>query len=290
MTSYVQEFIQENIDLIELKKYKEELAQAEGVQKSRTFNEGQSIIRKVQGGNYKNTVEGTQEDIKSLEKYMKTLDTADSDALKEVNSVMDQLKQNIKETESGFLSFDEALKKAQGVMNGTFKPTLEDLEQIQKVLKEGMQSKFNLVDDADIDQLKETRRLMDEMAKKQAEADRIRLKDQATEIMGGDYTKTIEGTKQAIELLKKYQDTLDTTNPDAINEVTKSINKMKEERESASRAKAAEVMADPMKFSADEINEAIEKYNSESSLLRPPIIICIISCIGASLSDKSVFT
>ena len=509
----------DKLEVEKLKKYKEELAQAEGVQKSRTFNEGQSIIRKVQGGNYKNTVEGTQEDIKSLEKYMKTLDTADSDALKEVNSVMDQLKQNIKETESGFMSFEKAMEKAQGIMSGTFdptlddleqiqkvlkegmqnkfrianpedeaqlkqtlglmeemlkkqkevmrlnhqdkvdavsgkldkvspaeieeavkaakelqqvaktkeefiqlgefigkaearlkdwnetskqsvmksqikdlsairalsdgalqdqlkfwegtmnaakktstaykeakknfedlqaeskrrlqfegektisdvklgvgdgstkqmqerlkllqdyravidgtkpdaykevdeailkltedikasqagflsfdkalerakqisegtfKPTLEDLEQVQKVLKEGMQSKFNLVDDADIDKLKETRRLMDEMAKKQAEADRIRLKDQATEIMGGDYTKTIEGTKQAIEILKKYQDTLDTTKPDAINEVTKAINKMKEELESASRAKAAEVMADPMNFSADEINEAIK--------------------------------
>jgi hypothetical protein len=84
------------------------------------------------------------------------------------------------------------------------------------------------------------------------------LSEQAGKIMGGDYTKTIEGTKQAIEILKKYQDTLDTTKPDAINEVTKSINKMKEELESASRAKAAEVMANPMKFSADEINEAIK--------------------------------
>lgn len=239
----------------EAKKNFEDL-QAES--KRRLQFEGEKVINDVKLGVGDGSTKQMQERLKLLQDYRAVIDGTKPDAYKAVDEAILKLTEDIKASQAGFLSFDKALERAKQVSDGTFKPTLEDLEQIQKVLKEGMQNKFNLVDDADIDQLKETRRLMDEMAKKQAEADRIRLKDQAEKILGGDYTKTIEGTKQAIELLKKYQDTLDTTNPDAINEVTKSINKMKEELESASRAKAAEIMADPMKFSADEINEAIK--------------------------------
>ena len=240
------------------KEAKKNFEDLQGESKRRLQFEGEQTINDVKLGIGDGSTKQMQERLKLLQDYRAIINGTKPDAYKSVDEAILKLTEDIKASQAGFLSFDDALKKAQGVMDGTFKPTLEDLEQIQKVLKEGMQNKFNLVDDADIDQLKETRRLMDEMVKKQAEADRIRLKDQATEIMGGDYTKTIEGTKQAIELLKKYQNTLDTTNPDAINEVTKSINKMKEELESASRAKAAEVMANPMRFSADEINEAIK--------------------------------
>ena len=230
--------------------------------KRRLQFEGEKVINDVKLGVGDGSTKQMQERLKLLQDYRAVIDGTKPDAYKAVDEAILKLTEDIKASQAGFLSFDKALERAKQVSDGTFKPTLEDLEQIQKALKEGMQSKFNLVDDADIDQLKETRRLMDEMAKKQAEADRIRLKDQATEILGGDYTKTIEGTKQAIELLKKYQDTLDTTSPDAINEVTKSINKMKEELESASRAKAAEVMANPFRFSPEEINEAI-KYTEK---------------------------
>ena len=85
---------------------------------------------------------------------------------------------------------------------------------------------------------------------------------QAQDIMGGNYTKTIEGTKQAIELLKKYQGTLNATDTTAINAVTASINKMNEELETAARKNAEKVMANPFRFSPEEINEAI-KYTEK---------------------------
>lgn len=85
---------------------------------------------------------------------------------------------------------------------------------------------------------------------------------QAQDIMGGNYTKTIEGTKQAIELLKKYQGTLNATDTTAINAVTASINKMNEELETAASEKAAKVMQNPFRFSPEEINEAI-KYTEK---------------------------
>ena len=85
---------------------------------------------------------------------------------------------------------------------------------------------------------------------------------QAQDIMGGNYAKTIEGTKQAIEILKKYQQTLNTTDTDAIDAVTKSINKMSAELETAVRKNAEKVMANPFRFSPEEINEAI-KYTEK---------------------------
>ena len=85
---------------------------------------------------------------------------------------------------------------------------------------------------------------------------------QAQDIMGGNYTKTIEGTKQAIELLKKYQSTLNATDTTAINAVTASIKKMNTELEAAASEKAAKVMQDPFRFSPEEIGEAI-KYTEK---------------------------
>lgn len=47
-----------------------------------------------------------------------------------------------------------------------------------------------------------------------------RLESQATDIMSGDYTKTIEGTKEAIEVLKKYQQTLAASDTGNIEKIT----------------------------------------------------------------------
>ena len=241
--------------------YKEAKKNFEALQqesKRRLQFEGEQAINKVKLGEGDGSIKQMQERLKILQDYRAIIDGTKPDAYKSVDEAILKLTEDIKASQAGFLSFDDALKRAQGVADGTFKPTLEDLEKIQKVLKEGMQSKFQLSNPEDEKRMKETLRLMDEMTKKQQEAEQLRLKDQAKEVMAGRFTKTIEGTKQAIELLKKYQGTLDITKPDAIEDVNKKIREMNELLETASKKKAAEVMADPMKFSVDELNEAIK--------------------------------
>ena len=226
--------------------------------KRRLQFEGEQTINKVKLGEGDGSTKQMQERLKVLQDYRAIIDGTKPDAYKSVDEAILKLTEDIKASQAGFLSFDEALKRAKGVSDGSFKPTLENLEQIQKVLKEGMHTKFQLSNPEDEKRMKETLRLMDEMTKKQQEVEQLRLKEQAQGVMAGNFTKTIEGTKQAIELLKKYQGTLDATKPEAIEDVNKKIREMNELLETASKKKAADVMANPMAFSVDELNEAIK--------------------------------
>ena len=90
----------------------------------------------------------------------------------------------------------------------------------------------------------------------------------AQDIMGGNYVKTIEGTKQAIEFLKKYQTSLDSMDTTSIDAVSEAIKRMSAELETASRVHAEKVMKNPVGFSPEEISEAI-KYTEKLQAATP---------------------
>ena len=172
---------------------------------------------------------------------------------KKAQKQMEQLQKAIKQVTDEIARRKGQIVDLDKVMKDLGKATPKQLDDVEKRLQTLIDSvtknsnawrKYN----------KQMRLLQEERSK--------RTTAQAQDIMGGNYTKTIEGTKQAIEILKKYQQTLNTTDTDAIDAVTKSINKMNAELETASRKKAEEVMANPFRFSPEEINEAI-KYTEK---------------------------
>ena len=209
---------------VAMKQYKEiyDRLQAENAKR------GEKTISKVVdqndlGGN----INQMQQRLQILEDFRKTIDSTKPDAYLRVDAAIDKLKQGIKETQANFISFDDALKKAQQVADGTFDGTLEDIEKIQKALKEGMTSELNIVDDADLQKMKEAQRLMEETAKKQQELARIRLEEQAKltqeQVEKGTYKGTIEETEKAIAIQKQYQKTLDTADAAGLKKVEDTI-------------------------------------------------------------------
>ena len=219
---------------VAMKQYKEiyDRLQAENTKR------GEKLISKVVdqndlGGN----INQMQQRLQILEDFRKTIDSTKPDAYLRVDAAIDKLKQGIKETQANFMSFDDALKKAQQVADGTFDGTLEDIEKIQKALKEGMTSELNIVDDADLQKMKEAQRLMEETAKKQQELARIRLEEQAKltqeQVEKGTYKGTIEETEKAIAIQKQYQKTLDTTDAAGFKKVEDTIEALQQKLKQA---------------------------------------------------------
>ena len=154
-------------------------------------------------------------------------DATDAAGLKEIRDVIANLRQQLKQTEAGFLSFDDALAKAKTIAGGTFDGTLEDLAKIKKSIEEGINTKLNLSDPDDIDRLKEAQKLLEDIAKEQREAAQARLADQAKAtqdaVEKGTYKGTIEETEKAIELQKQYMKLLNDTDAAGVKKVEDTI-------------------------------------------------------------------
>ena len=200
--------------------------------RARLQEQASQTIADVNAGSFDNTIEDTQKAISLLEEYKKTLRTkTDAAAIKQADEAIEKLKRGLKEAQAGFMSFSDALAKARTISAGGFDGTLDDLEKIQKILKEGMNSELNISDPADVDRLKDTLNLLDDITRKQVEMGRARLQDQASQtiadVNAGNFDKTIEETQEAIRLLNEYKKTLRTkTDAAAIKQADEAIEKL----------------------------------------------------------------
>lgn len=185
------------------------------------------LMDTIEGGDLGGNISQMEQRLKILQEFRSTIDSTKPDAYLRVDAAIDKLKQGIKETSAGFISFDDALSKARGISGGMFDGTLEDLDKIDKAIKEGMNSKLNISDPNDIDRLKESQKLMEDIAKKREEMNRARLEEQAKatqqEVENGTYKGTIEDTEKAIALQKQYMKLLDTTDAAGIKKVEDTI-------------------------------------------------------------------
>lgn len=181
----------------------------------------------LRGGDVKKSVGDIKELIKDYERLESLTDATDAAGLKEIRDVIANLRQQLKQAEAGFLSFDDALAKAKTIAGGTFDGTLEDLAKIKKSIEEGINTKLNLSDPDDIDRLKEAQKLLEDIAKEQREAAQARLADQAKAtqdaVEKGTYKGTIEETEKAIELQKQYMKLLDDTDAAGVKKVEDTI-------------------------------------------------------------------
>ena len=191
-----------------LDRYRENLKKVTEEEKRRIQQSAQQTIAEYNTGNWDKTIGDTREAVKQLQEYRNTLRTVgDDNALQEVDKVIEGLTLKTKQAEAGFLSFDEAMKRVADLDH--FDGTLEDLEKIQKVLKEGMSKELNLSDPADLDRLKTTTALLDDIAKKQKELADINKREQSESKIAG-VSGNIAGSSPAeleetIRLAKELQ-------------------------------------------------------------------------------------
>ena len=197
-----------------LDRYRENLKKVTEEEKKRIQQSAQQTIAEYNTGNWDKTIGDTREAVKQLQEYRNTLRTVgDDNALQEVDKVIEGLTLKTKQAEAGFLSFDEAMKRVADLDH--FNGTLEDLEKIQKVLKEGMSKELNLSDPADLDRLKTTTALLDDIAKKQKELADINKREQSESKIAG-VSGNIAGSspaeiEEAIRLAKELQKTNGTS-------------------------------------------------------------------------------
>lgn len=195
------------------------------------------LMTSVEGGDLGGSIDNMERRLKILQEFRGTIDSTKPDAYVRIDSVIEKLKQGIKETKEGFMSFDEAMNKAATLASSSFDGTLEDLEKLQKVIKEGINSELNLSDPADIDRLKEAQKLLEDIAKEQQNAARARLEEQAkdtqAQVKGGTYKGTIEETEKAIELQRQYMKLLDTTDAAGIKDVEDTIEALQQKLKQA---------------------------------------------------------
>ena len=204
---------------------------------SESSKRADKLMTSVEGGELGGSIDNMERRLKILQEFRGTIDSTKPDAYVRIDSVIEKLKQGIKETKEGFMSFDEAMNKAATLASSSFDGTLEDLEKLQKVIKEGINSELNLSDPADIDRLKEAQKLLEDIAKEQQNAARARLEEQAkdtqSQVKGGTYKGTIEETEKAIELQRQYMKLLDTTDAAGIKDVEDTIEALQQKLKQA---------------------------------------------------------
>ena len=280
-------------DVERIKQLKDELSQVTGERQRRVGVEAEAIM----GGDYAKTIEGTKQAIELLKKYQETLDTTETEKFREIGKAIQDMNADLErasreqaakvmENPLGFSvdELNEAIKLTEKLQSAADDTTVWNSyeEQLVKAREardrfaddskhQAMAKQFESLAGLSANAYTEQKKYWEAMRdsgkyydeaianlEKMAALEKKRLAQDAEKVMGGDYAKTIEGTQQAIKLLEKYQETLDASDTDGIERVTKSIRKMNEELETAARERAAKVMANPTGFSPEEINEAIK--------------------------------
>lgn len=107
-------------------------AYAEQSQKAKA----ESIIDDVQSGNFTGTIAQTREAVQLLEKYRSLLDIKDVQGIVATDDAIAKLNKSLADSNNQWANYNEALKAAMEVRDGTFAGTYKDLEKIRKSLVE----------------------------------------------------------------------------------------------------------------------------------------------------------
>lgn len=207
----------------------------------------------------------SEQDIKHLRLLQRQLDAIrnqidpkmdkDGTFLAYVNNAIKTVADTIKNRKGELVEFEDIIGKITHVDDRT-------LEGVIKRLKD-------LIATTDKLEIEKLKKYKDELAQAE-EVKKIRIFNEGQSIIRGNYTHTIEGTKQAIELLKKYQETLDATDADSINLVNEAIREMNTELDAAAKKSARETLTTNLKTSGTEdIKKAVEWLTKYQGTLEP---------------------
>ena len=138
----------DKVDTEKLKRYKDELAKAEGEKARRVKVEAQDVQQQVKDNKWKGTIEETEKAIELQRQYMKLLDTTDAAGIKDVEDTIEALQQKLKQAKNELMSYEKAMAEVDKMNKGTWKGTLEDLEKIKKSLEYHKKNKLEVGGDS----------------------------------------------------------------------------------------------------------------------------------------------
>lgn len=195
-----------------------------------SYSQAMIAAAQVMNGSFDGSLADLEKLQKVLTEYRNSLDVKDTAGLKDVDTRLEAITKKMQELRPGFMSFQDALAKAGEVSAGTFDGTIEDLEKIQKTLKEGMESELSLFNPNDIDQMKQAQEAMENIANKRKELAQLRLSEKAestmSDVENDIWDGTIKETQEAIKLLQEYRTTLKTTDADGLKRVDDALEKL----------------------------------------------------------------
>ena len=195
-----------------------------------SYSQAMIAAAQVMNGSFDGSLADLEKLQKVLTEYRNSLDVKDTAGLKDVDTRLEAITKKMQELRPGFMSFQDALAKAGEVSAGTFDGTIEDLEKIQKTLKEGMESELSLFNPNDINQMKQAQEAMENIANKRKELAQLRLSEKAestmSDVENDIWDGTIKETQEAIKLLQEYRTTLKTTDADGLKRVDDALDKL----------------------------------------------------------------
>lgn len=195
-----------------------------------SYSQAMIAAAQVMNGSFDGSLADLEKIQKALTEYRNSLDVKDTAGLKDVDTRLEAITKKMQELRPGFMSFQDALAKAGEVSAGTFDGTIEDLEKLQKTLKEGMESELSLFNPNDINQMKLAQEAMENIANKRKELAQLRLSEKAestmSDVENDIWDGTIKETQEAIKLLQEYRSTLKTTDADGLKRVDDALEKL----------------------------------------------------------------
>ena len=180
-----------------------------------SYSQAMIAAAQVMNGSFDGSLADLEKLQKVLTEYRNSLDVKDTDGLKDVDTRLEAITKKMQGLRPGFMSFQDALEKAKQISAGSFDGTIEDLDKLQKVLKEGMSAELNISNEEDLKVLKTTSALIDDIAKKQKEMADINKREQSESKIAG-VSGNIAGSspaeiEEAIRLAKELQKTNGTS-------------------------------------------------------------------------------
>lgn len=116
--------------------YQQQLKQVTDEENRRATQGAATTITNVNQGNFTGTIAEAKEAIKLIEQYKQGLKISDVSGIKNADDAIETLNASLKRTTEGIMSYDDAMKAAQKVGQGTFTGTYEDLERVRKALEQ----------------------------------------------------------------------------------------------------------------------------------------------------------
>lgn len=120
----------------ELDDARQKLEAIQQLEQTRTKSEATTILNDVQSGNFTGTIAQTKEAVQLLEKYRSLLDVKDVQGIVATDDAIAKLNKSLADSNNQWANYNDALKAASEVRDGTFAGTYKDLEKIRKSLVE----------------------------------------------------------------------------------------------------------------------------------------------------------
>lgn len=144
-----------------LKDYEDQLSKVMEEEKQRSATSAKNILSQVQTGTFDKTIGETKDAIKQLEEFKKQLNVSDTAGIKEVDDAVKKLTDSLKKAEQAGYSYQDALNRADELMKGNFKGSIEDLERMKKSLEEYKKS-LDISDTEKLERVSKALRAIDE--------------------------------------------------------------------------------------------------------------------------------